>query len=62
MTYEPDYKKLCVEASRLYYYGRHDGLASVMRQIVGLVIPANLRTTLPNAYMNKASVCHAVTD
>ena len=33
MTYEPDYKKLCVEASRLYYYGRHDGLASVMRQI-----------------------------
>ena len=33
MTTQPDFKALCQEASRLYYYGRHDGLADVMRRI-----------------------------
>ena len=33
MKEEPDFRQLCIEASRLYYYGRHDGLADVMRRI-----------------------------
>jgi hypothetical protein len=29
----PDFRQLCVEAERMWYYGRHDGLAVVMRKI-----------------------------
>jgi hypothetical protein len=30
---QPDFRQLCVEVSRLYYYGRHDGLAAKIQEI-----------------------------
>ena len=33
MELKPDFRALCVELDRHYYYGRHDGVAAVMAKI-----------------------------
>ena len=44
---EPDFRALCEEASRLYYYGRHDGLADVMRRINAALADSQRNLSVP---------------
>ena len=47
MDNNPDFRQLCIEVTRLYYYGRHDGLAACIDKInaaLVMTVPSKVTT------------------